>query len=198
MKEAETLPQISISPHQLQRALREEPGALLLDVRTPAEFYSEHISGARVVPLGNLAPAELLKKVGSPKRLFVICQSGARARKAIERFEKAGFTDCCLVEGGMDAWIQAKLHVVRNERMGISVLRQVQMIIGFFTALGAGLALMVDPLFAIIPLISGCGLVFAGATGMCGLALILAKMPWNRSSSCAEGFRCESIEKGTA
>jgi hypothetical protein len=37
--------------------------------------------------------------------------------------------------------------------------------------------------------VMGCGLLFAGLTGMCGLALLLAKMPWNRAQSC--GSCCE-------
>jgi hypothetical protein len=45
------------------------------------------------------------------------------------------------------------------------------------------LALLVNPRFALIPLIIGCGLLFAGLTGFCGLAVLLAKMPWNKSSA---------------
>jgi len=38
----------------------------------------------------------------------------------------------------------------------------------------------VNPLFALIPAFTGLGLTLAGATGWCGLALLLGKMPWNR------------------
>ena len=44
-------------------------------------------------------------------------------------------------------------------------MRQVQIIVGFISAAGAVLALAVNPLFAIIPLVMGCGLLFAGITG---------------------------------
>jgi hypothetical protein len=71
-------------------------------------------------------------------------------------------------------------------------MRQVQIAVGLISAAGAALALTINPLFAIIPLVMGCGLLFAGLTGMCGLALLLAKMPWNRAQSCGS---C-SEEKG--
>jgi hypothetical protein len=66
-------------------------------------------------------------------------------------------------------------------------MRQVQIIAGGLSALGALLALAVNPRFAVVPLLIGSGLLFAGITGACGMALLLAKMPWNRAqrgSSC--------------
>jgi hypothetical protein len=59
-------------------------------------------------------------------------------------------------------------------------MRQVQIVVGLLSIVGAGLALAVNRWFAILPLFLGCGLVFAGITGTCGMALLLARMPWNR------------------
>jgi hypothetical protein len=56
--------------------------------------------------------------------------------------------------------------------------------VGVLSAGGAALALTVNPKFALIPLLTGGGLLFAGLTGTCALALLLAKMPWNRGESC--------------
>jgi rhodanese-related sulfurtransferase len=191
-------PQNAVSPEELRRAFREDPGVLLLDVRSPQEFSEGHIPGARLVPLGDLAPRQWLQEHADRcSRLIVICQSGARARKAIEAFKKSGFDRCCLLEGGMDAWLRAGLPFEGGKSSGISILRQVQLIIGSATALFAALALAIDSRFAIIPLISGAGLVFAGASGRCGLALILAKMPWNRSQPCSPNLCCDQVQKGT-
>ena len=68
-------------------------------------------------------------------------------------------------------------------------MRQVQIIVGFISALGAFFAHH-QPLFAILPLF-GSGLMFAGVTGTCGMALVLAKMPWNQAQSCS---LCETGE----
>jgi hypothetical protein len=67
-------------------------------------------------------------------------------------------------------------------------MRQVQIFVGSLAAAGAILALAVNPWFAILPLFLGCGLLFAGISGTCGMALLLGRMPWNREqdacSSC--------------
>ena len=69
-------------------------------------------------------------------------------------------------------------------------MRQVQIAVGSISAVGAALALLVNPMFALIPLVTGCGLLFAGVTGFCGLALVLAKMPWNKTQKCQSNSCC--------
>jgi hypothetical protein len=73
----------------------------------------------------------------------------------------------------------------------LPLMRQVQITVGFVSAIGAVLALLISSWFAVIPLLAGCGLLFAGLTGFCGLALLLAKMPWNRAENCNAGSCCE-------
>jgi len=89
-----------------------------------------------------------------------------------------------LVEGGTQAWIDAGLPVNRGESKVLPLMRQVQIVVGLVSAVGAGLALAVNPWFALLPLVTGCGLLFAGIAGFCGLALVLARMPWNKSGDC--------------
>lgn len=43
-----------------------------------------------------------------------------------------------------------------------------------------------------IPLVAGCGRLFAGLTGFCGLALLLAKMPWNKTGNSAASCATEA------
>jgi rhodanese-related sulfurtransferase len=180
----------SIAPLELHRRLAEGGPAQLLDVRTPGEFAAAHVPGARLIPLGDLDPAAVQRQRGPEEApVYVLCHSGGRARKAIEKLEQAGVRGCVLVEGGTQGWIDAGLPVERSQSKVLPLMRQVQITVGLITAAGAALALAVSPLFAIIPLVTGCGLVFAGITGFCGMALLLAKMPWNRApsrgSSCA-------------
>lgn len=170
----------SITPTELHRLL---PVALL-DVRTPGEFAEAHVPGAKLVPLDDLDAAAFLRQHEAKTPLYVLCQSGGRACKAIEKFQRAGFGGCVLVEGGTAAWIAAGLPVEQSESRVLPLMRQVQIIVGAITATGAVLAMTVNPWFVVIPLLMGCGLLFAGVTGCCGLAVILAKMPWNRSQSC--------------
>ena len=175
----------SVIPAELQR-LKDNGPVDVLDVRTPGEFAAAHVPGARLVPLDELDVSAIVKE-RSPESgpLYVLCQSGGRARKAIERFQRAGFKDCVLVEGGTRAWMDAGLPVIRGTGKTLPLMRQVQLTVGFISATGAALALAVDFRFAVLPLFTGCGLLFAGLTGKCGLALLLAKMPWNRAGRCA-------------
>jgi len=176
-------PQTSVSPDELNRLLSGGRAAELLDVRTPGEFSSAHVPGARLLPLGDLDAAEFLKQHDPDKTIYVLCQTGGRARRAIEKFRQAGFNECVLVEGGTQAWMEAGLPVDRGETRVLSLLRQTQITVGAVSAGGALLAVAVHPWFALIPLVTGCGLLVAGLTGFCGLALVLAKMPWNRSAN---------------
>ena len=180
----------SIKPLELQRLLAEGAPAQLLDVRTPGEFAAAHVPGTKLIPLDDLNPDAFQRQRGSEEiPVYVLCQSGGRARKAIEKLEQGGVHGCVLVEGGTQAWIDAGLPTERAQSTVLPLMRQVQITVGLISAAGAALALTINPLFAIIPLVMGCGLLFAGLTGMCGLALLLAKMPWNRAQSC--GSCCE-------
>jgi len=175
----------SIGPIELQRRLAAGGPAQLLDVRTPGEFAAAHVPGAKLIPLDDLDPAAFRRERGAEETpLYVLCESGGRARQAIERLERAGIRGCVLVEGGTQGWMDAGLPVDRGRSKVLPLMRQVQITVGLISAAGAVLALAVNPLFASIPLVTGCGLVFAGITGTCGMALLLAKMPWNRARSC--------------
>ncbi|MGP8201110.1 MAG: rhodanese-like domain-containing protein [Limisphaerales bacterium] len=181
----------SIQPLELQRLLATGAPAQLLDVRTPGEFATAHVPGAKLIPLDDLKPDAFRRERGAEEiPVYVLCQSGGRARKAIEKLERAGVQGCVLVEGGTQAWIDAGLPTERTKSSALPLMRQVQITVGFVSAVGAALALAVNPLFAIIPLVMGGGLLFAGLTGICGLALLLAKMPWNRAQGC--GSCCET------
>ena len=172
----------AVQPRDLRRLLEAGAPAQLLDVRTPGEFAAAHVPGAQLIPLDDLNPDAFQRERGAGEiPVYVLCQSGSRARKAIEKLERAGVPGCVLVEGGTQGWIDAGLPTERAPSSSLPLMRQVQITVGLVSAVGAALALAVNPLFAVIPLVLGGGLLFAGLTGICGLALLLAKMPWNRT-----------------
>jgi hypothetical protein len=69
---------------------------------------------------------------------------------------------------------------MREGRKRLPVDRQVQLIAGTMVLIGVTLGTLVNPWFLVIAAFFGAGLTFAGATGTCGLALLLLRMPWNR------------------
>jgi rhodanese-related sulfurtransferase len=191
MIDAKTPAGRSIGVSELQRRLAAGGPALLLDVRTPGEHAAAHVPGTKLIPLDELDAAILCRERGADGTpVYVLCQSGGRAKRAIEKLERAGVQGCVLVEGGTQAWIDAGLPVARGESRVLPLMRQVQITVGFFSAVGAALAVFVDAKFALIPLVVGCGLLFAGLTGFCGLAMLLAKMPWNKAPNCDSTSCC--------
>lgn len=174
--------QSRISPRELNRRLNAGLPTEVLDVRSPAEFETVHVAGTRLLPLDELDCATFLaERANLENPIYVLCQSGSRAARAADQFRRDGFEACVLVEGGMDAWVEAGLPVERSNGRVLPLMRQVQIIVGLATVLGSTMALLLDPRFALVPLAMGGGLLFAGLTGICGLALFLARMPWNKA-----------------
>lgn len=67
-------------------------GALVIDVRTPAEYSSGHYEGATNIPLGELR--DRLPELGDKKKAIVVyCASGMRSASAARILKDAGFTD---------------------------------------------------------------------------------------------------------
>jgi rhodanese-related sulfurtransferase len=154
---------------------------LLLDVRTPLEFESERIEGALNVPLDHLDTR--LDDIPDRTDVVVVCRTGVRATIAAETLARAG-RRARVLEGGVHGWRRARLPL-REGRKRLAVDRQVQLIAGTMVLAGVALGTLVSPWFLVLAAFFGAGLTFAGATGTCGLALLLMRMPWNRSVSVA-------------
>lgn len=175
-----------IHPMELTE-LRKSKEVALIDVRTPAEFEEVHAEGARSVPLDKLDPKALAAECAGAECIYLICRSGGRGQQACDKLLAAGIRNVVNVEGGTQAWEQAGLPVVRGRKM-MSLERQTRIAIGLFVLLGAGLGAFVHVAFIALSAIMGAGLVFAGLTDSCYMAMTLARMPWNRrgaSTGCA-------------
>lgn len=171
-----------ISPAELAR--RAEQGKVdVIDVRTPVEFREVHATCARNVPLDSLNPQAIVQGRNgmSDQPLYVICRSGSRGQKACQQFINAGYTNVVNVEGGTSAWEAAGLPVNRGKK-AMSLERQVRIAAGALVLIGAVLAMTVHVGFAGLSAFVGAGLMFAGITDTCGMAMVLAKMPWNQIS----------------
>ncbi len=157
----------------------ENPAIRFLDVRTPGEFESEHIGGAYNVPLDTLGEhaGELSSSLSDP--VMLVCQSGQRARQADAMLRRAGMANLHVLEGGINAWLAGGLPTVKGTKR-MSLERQVRIVAGGLAAIGGVLALVVNPWFGALPAFIGSGLVFSGVTDTCTMAMLLAKLPYNR------------------
>jgi rhodanese-related sulfurtransferase len=174
----------TIIPVDLHNRLAAGRPGLLLDVRTPCEFAALLAQGVILEPLESLRPRRVLDLLrDKPQPVYVFCQRGSRARQAVEQLEKAGVPDCVLVEGGTLAWEAAGLPVERGTSTVISLERQVRIAAGALVLTGVLLGVYCHPVFLGLSGFVGAGLIFAGMTDRCGMALLLARAPWNRVES---------------
>lgn len=88
--------------------------AVVVDVRDDAEFASGHITDAVHIPLANLEERVGELKKYKNKAILVSCQRGMRSAKACEILRKAEFTQVHNLQGGLNAWVEAKLPIVKN------------------------------------------------------------------------------------
>lgn len=182
----------TIQPTTLAAMMQQNPTIELLDVRTPAEYETRHATGARLEPLDRLNPAAVMTSRGSraSEPLYVICKSGGRAGKACEAFMAAGFANVISVAGGTEAWASAGLPTESTGRKTLPLDRQMQMTAGLMCLTGVILGFAVSPWFYLLCAMVGVGLTVAGLTGFCGMAVLLARMPWNQAGNCASGSSC--------
>ena len=167
---------ISVSQSFDQR--KQNSGIPLIDVRTPAEYGSIHADGAVNHSMESLQVEKI--PFAKEEEIHVICQSGGRSMKVCQKLEGAGFTNLVNVDGGTSAWQSAGLPVVEGKKV-ISLERQVRIAAGSLVVIGVIVGQFVHPSgFGLSGLI-GAGLVFSAVTNTCGMGMLIAKMPWNRT-----------------
>ncbi len=185
----------TISPQQLLDLRHRGEAPTVIDVRTPAEFGEVHVNFARNFPLDRLDPKQVVADHGGrAEPIYFVCRSGGRSKTACEKMIAAGITNVVSVDGGTSACESAGLPVVRGKK-AMSLERQVRIAAGALVATGAALAAFgPDPLLKNIGAglagFVGCGLVFAGVTDTCGMAMLIARMPWNQAgpATCARAI----------
>jgi rhodanese-related sulfurtransferase len=91
--------------------------------------------------------------------------------------------DCYIVQGGISAWGNAGLPVEKVRGAPLEMQRQVMIAAGMLVLVGTLLSIFAAPMWIGLAIFVGAGLTFAGITGFCGMAHLLALMPWNRRAA---------------
>lgn len=152
--------------------------AVLVDIREPDEFARSHIAAAHSVPLSGWDGAALPLTAG--KDVIFTCRSGMRTAGACDRLAARVQGPAFVIDGGLDGWRAAGLPVVTDAKAPLEMMRQVQIAAGLLVLAGAVLGWLVNPAFFALSAFVGAGLTFAGVSGFCGMARLLALAPWNR------------------
>jgi rhodanese-related sulfurtransferase len=167
----------TISPKRAAELVRR--GAVLIDIREADEHARERIPGARHHALSRV-DTESPARAGDEVLVFH-CRSGARTRGHAARLSAAAATcEAYILDGGLNAWKKAGLPVALDRSQPIDIIRQVQIAAGSLVLMGILLGTFVAPGFYALSAFVGAGLMFAGISGFCGMAHLLALMPWNR------------------
>lgn len=167
----------SIQADVLRTLSHEKKRFQLIDVRSMSEFDEGHIPGALHIAMehaeSRLDDFEALDPV------ILVCQSGQRARLTCGLMA-AHRDNLFVLDGGIKAWLAADFPVVRTSTTRLGLIRQVHIIAGSLILLGTTLGGWVAPQWNYIAMFVGVGLFVAGSTGFCAMAIVLAKMPWNK------------------
>lgn len=170
----------TLSAREIQTKLQN--GAVLIDIRSPDEYRREHIEGAVCLSPAQL-PSSTDAKIQQASCLVFHCKSGMRTQHAAAQLAqycaengKEGF----IMQKGLDGWKTAGFQTRINKSQPLEMMRQVQIAAGLLILTGAVLGWLVSPLFYLLCAFVGCGLLLAGVTGFCGMARLLALMPWDK------------------
>ncbi|MBI5078201.1 MAG: rhodanese-like domain-containing protein [Candidatus Yonathbacteria bacterium] len=85
--------------------------AVVIDVRTPAEFDGGHISGARNIDINDSTFSEKIRALDTNASYVINCHLGGRSSKATAIMQELGFTNVKNLDGGITAWKKAGLPV---------------------------------------------------------------------------------------
>jgi rhodanese-related sulfurtransferase len=168
---------IALKPEHVEERVR-QGHALLIDIREGDEFARRHVPGALSRPLSRFEAVALPEMAGTD--VIFTCRSGMRTSANAERLAAPVGGTAYVLEGGLDAWARAGLPVEANRKAPLEMMRQVQIVAGSLVLAGVLLGWLVSPYFFGLAAFVGAGLTFAGISGFCGMAKLLAFLPWNR------------------
>ena len=153
--------------------------AVVVDVREPAEHEAEKIRGSNLLPLANVC--KKLLPFYENKKLVLHCRGGKRSLSACQKLiNEDPNLEIYNLEGGISAWSAAGCEIKTSGKFFLSLDRQVQLTIGAGVLIGSVFGYFISPNFFLLSAFFGAGLIFAGLSGYCGLAVLMAKMPWNK------------------
>jgi rhodanese-related sulfurtransferase len=150
----------------------------LIDICSPTEYAAGHVPGAINIPMEQIESRIADLSPRSP--VVLICKSGQRAA-ATAKLVESRRQDVLVLDGGTRAWGATGAPVVASTRTRWSLERQVRLGAGLLVLFGVVLSLFRDRAWIALSAFVGLGLTFAGLTDICGMAFLLAKMPWNKA-----------------
>lgn len=150
----------------------------LIDVREPAEHASAHISNSKLHPLGTINETVINQE---KKAHIIYCQKGGRGKNACEKLlSENPNLSLFNISGGIESWQEEGFDITKGKKSVLPLDRQVQLSISTLLLVFSVFTLTVSSKFIWPIIFIATGLFIAGSTGFCGLARLIAQMPWNQ------------------
>lgn len=93
-------------------AKTQEPGVVILDVRTKEEFEEGHIANAININVESNTFLSEIAKLDKSKTYAVYCRSGRRSADAVAKMSNEEFISLANLNGGVIDWANAGLPLV--------------------------------------------------------------------------------------
>ena len=104
----------ALKPAELTALMNTIEDAVVVDISPSADFEKGHIAGSRNVQASQFGPEHKLVAAARQKPVVVVCRSGMTAQGAAKKLKKAGFEQVYVLDGGVAAWRQAELPLVKG------------------------------------------------------------------------------------
>jgi rhodanese-related sulfurtransferase len=103
----------ALRPAELTALVNRE-NALVVDLSASGDFEKGHIAGSRNVAPSQFDPENKLLAAARSLPVVVLCRNGQASAGAAKRLKKAGFEQVYWLDGGVAAWQQADLPLVKG------------------------------------------------------------------------------------
>jgi rhodanese-related sulfurtransferase len=172
----------AITSIELRKLLESSPAPRLVDVRSPGEFETAHITGSYNVPLDVLDKhgPEIVQRLEQDRDVVLVCRSGQRSAQAAEVLRQAGLTSGRVLENGLIDW-EGQGYAVDRGAQRWELERQVRLVAGSIVLSSVVASVAIPPLKWLAAAIGG-GLTYTAVSNTCAMGTALSKLPYNRGA----------------
>lgn len=88
--------------------------AVVVDLSASSDFEKGHIAGSKNAQAGQFGPEHKLVATAKQRPVVLVCRAGTASETAAKALKKAGFEQVSVLDGGLPAWQQAELPLVKG------------------------------------------------------------------------------------
>ncbi len=89
-------------------------GVAIIDVRTPEEHGTSCLEGSVNIDFLDKSFPTKIESLNKNGKYLVYCGSGGRSAQAAKLMDQKGFSDVSNLDGGIMAWLEKGMPVIRN------------------------------------------------------------------------------------